>query len=330
MKNALLLINLGTPQAPDKRSVRQYLAEFLADPRVIDLPAPLRYALIYCLVLPFRPKTTASAYQAIWTDEGSPLLSNSLKLKEKLQRRLQGTLQVELGMRYGKPSIQKALDSLSSCENLTILPLYPQYSSAATGSAIEKTLSLLRSQVNFPSLKIISSFYQEPAYLKAQAALIKPLLPHHDFILFSYHGVPVRQLKKAGCPQVCEGPCPSDNTNLQHCYRAQCHHSTEAIAKLLGLRPEQYGISFQSRLGKTPWIGPFTDKVLEDLAKKGIKRLAICCPSFVADCLETEEEIGIRGGAQWQQLTGETLTLVPCLNDDDLWVDALIEICELD
>ena len=329
MKDALLLINLGTPDAPDVSSVRRYLRQFLSDPRVIDLPAPLRYALLYGFILPFRPKKSSRAYQSIWTEQGSPLLVNSQKLVAKLEARLGNRCTVALGMRYGNPSIEEALTSLSDCDNLYILPLYPQFSSAATGSSIEKILSLIAPQTVQPSLKLVRDFYQHPGFINAQAELIQPYQSTHDYILFSYHGVPERQIVKAGCDKPCLNVCPPVTTDNQACYKAQCYQTTQAIVNKLQIEPEKYGVSFQSRLGKTPWIQPFTDQVLPELAKQGIKRLAVTCPSFVADCLETLEEIGLRAQEQWKNLGGDELSLIPCVNDSDLWVDAIIDICEL-
>lgn len=330
MKNGLLLINLGTPDAPDISSVRRYLREFLADPRVIDLPAPLRYALLYCFILPFRPKTSSAAYQAIWTDEGSPLLTHSHKLVAKLKSRLGNSCEVAIGMRYGKPSIAEALMSLSHCDNVSILPLYPQYSSAATGSSIEQVLKLISSQTTPPSIRLIRDFYQHPGFILPQAELIRPYQATHDHILFSYHGVPERHLMRGGCQQVCQNICPPITDKNKTCYKAQCYQTTRAIADQLQLAPEKYSVSFQSRLGKTPWIQPFTDFMLPKLAKQGVKRLAVTCPSFVADCLETLEEIGLRARSQWIKLGGEELTLIPCVNDTNQWVAGIIDICELE
>ena len=329
MKNGLLLINLGTPDKADAPNVRRYLREFLADARVIDLPAPLRYLLLYTVILPFRPKTTAKAYQLIWTDQGSPLLANSQRLVASIEERLGNSCKVALGMRYGSPSIQTALNKLSDCDNLTILPLYPQYSSAATGSSLEKVLTLIGTQNTHPSLKIVRDFCQHPGFISAQAELIKPHLKTHDYLLFSYHGIPERHILKSGCAQVCQNSCPTINIRNTACYRAQCYQTTEALAKALDLSEDSYSVSFQSRLGKTPWIKPYTDFVLPELAQKGVKRLAVCCPSFVSDCLETLEEIGMRAREQWQKLGGEDLTLIPCVNNSPLWVDAIIDIAAL-
>lgn len=326
MKNGLLLINLGTPEAPDTAAVRKYLREFLADKRVIDLPAPLRYLLLYGILLPFRPKQSAHAYQAIWREEGSPLLIHSRHLQIKLQTALGNSWQVSLGMRYGNPSLTSALEEVRHCTHLTILPLYPQYSSAATGSSIEKVLNLLASQPALPTLTIIRDFHDNAGFINAQANLIKPYVANHDYVLFSYHGVPERHLLNTGCNKICEHSCPPIDENNQACYKAQCYATTRSLAKTLNLSEEKYGVAFQSRLGKTPWIKPYIDELLPELAKKGIKRLAVSCPSFVADCLETLEEIGIRAQQQWQLLGGEQLTLIPCVNDSELWITGLVNL----
>lgn len=330
MKHGLLLINLGTPDAPDKAAVRRYLRQFLSDKRVVDLPFLPRYLLLYGILLPLRPKQSAKAYQTIWTSEGSPLLLNSFKLVNKLQEAFGDNLQVALGMRYGKPSLAEALDKLADCQQLTILPLYPQYSSAATGSSIASVLELLAKKTVQPSLTIIRDFYNHQGFIEPQAALIRPQLSDNKaFVLFSFHGLPERHLLSSGCPAVCEGSCPSMKKSHPACYRAQCFETSRLLARTLGLDDNQYSIAFQSRLGRTPWIKPYTDIVLPELAAKGIKRLIVACPSFVADCLETLEEIGHRAQAQWLQLGGESLTLIPCLNDNDAWVKGIIDICDL-
>lgn len=323
MKKGLLLLNIGTPDSPNTSAVRRYLKAFLADKRVIDLPWVLRYILLYGVILPFRPRKSAHAYQAIWTSQGSPLLVYSEQLIEKLQKKLGDDYQVALGMRYGKPSIENALNTLKNCKNITILPLFPQYSSAATGSSIEEALRLIAKRELIPEVRVIRDFYQNPAFIQAQANLIKPYLPNHDYLLFSYHGIPERHLNKIGCNPVCRSACPPITDKNEACYRAQCYETSRLLAQSLALEVSTYSTSFQSRLGKTPWIQPFTDTVLNELAEKGIKNLLIACPAFVTDCLETLEEIGIRAKAQWQQAGGLTLTLVPCLNTSDDWVEAI-------
>lgn len=325
MKHGLLLINLGTPDSPHLKAVKRYLREFLADKRVITLPAPLRYLLLYGFILPLRARRSAHAYQSIWTPEGSPLLYHSRNLATKLQDLLGEEYNVVLGMRYGNPSLKKAILQLQDCEKITILPLYPQYSSAATGSSIEKALQLLTEQAIIPSMRVIRDFHSHLGFINAQTALIRPHVTTHDHILFSYHGLPENHLRQGKCRQICKAACPASALD-EGCYRAQCLQTTSLIAKALSLVPEQYSTAFQSRLGKTPWIKPYTDEVLGDLYSQGIKRIAIACPSFVSDCLETLEEIGIRLKAQWQGMGGEELTLIPCLNDNQLWLNAVVDI----
>ncbi|STX28127.1 ferrochelatase [Legionella beliardensis] len=327
MKNGLLLINLGTPNSPNTTDVRRYLREFLADKRVINLSAPLRYLLLYLFILPFRPKQSAHAYQAIWTEEGSPLLINHQRLMAKLKTKLNYT-QVALAMQYGKPSINEALEELQQCTHLTILPLYPQYSSAATGAALEKTLKLLAKNPTHPSLQVISDFYCHPSFITAQAALIKPHINNHDYILFSYHGIPERHLTAIGCQSICK-TCPPAKLANPVCYKAQCQQTTQELVQALSLPADKFSMAFQSRLGKTPWIKPYTDYVLSELRSQGVKRLAVVCPSFVADCLETLEEIGIRAREQWLAAGGEVFTLIPCLNDSEQWAEAIMDICHL-
>ncbi len=326
MKHGLLLINLGTPDNPSPAAVKRYLSEFLADVRVVSLPSPLRYLLLYCFILPFRSRRSAHAYRTIWTLEGSPLLYHSHQLVDKLQERLGIQCKVVLGMRYGKPSLQEALLQLQECEAITILPLYPQYSSAASGSSIEKALKLLTAREVLPSMRIIRDFHIHPRFIDAQAELIRSYISSHDYILFSYHGLPESHLHKSGCNPVCLGHCPSTLSIDKGCYRAQCLQTTSLIAKALGLASTQHGTAFQSKLGKAPWIKPYTDVLLTDLMAQGIKRIAIVCPSFVADCLETLEEIGIRMKARWMAMGGEQLTLIPCLNDRESWLTAIIAI----
>lgn len=316
-------MNIGSPDSPNISDVRRYLREFLSDKRVIDLPFLMRYILLYVFILPFRPRQSAHAYQAIWTDNGAPLLCYSQQLCDKLQNHLGTNYHVVLGMRYGSPNIETALQQLATCQHITVLPLYPQYSSAATGSCLEKTMQLLMKKTVFPSITIIRDFYHHPAFIHAQSELIKPYLSHHDYVLFSYHGLPERQLLKSDCKTICIDTCPTSSATTG-CYRAQCFETSRLLANSLQLTA--FSTAFQSRLGKTPWIKPYTDDILKTLAEKGTKRLLVACPSFVTDCLETLEEIGIRAKEQWIALGGEQLTLVPCLNDNALWVDAIQQL----
>ncbi|MCL9683298.1 ferrochelatase [Legionella maioricensis] len=326
MKRGLLLINLGTPNSTGLADVSCYLREFLTDKRVIDIPPLIRYLLVYALIVPLRAKKSAHAYKTIWTEQGSPLLFHSQNLANHLQKTIGAEYKIALGMRYGKPSITSAIHDLKDCESITVLPLYPQYSSAATGSSIEEVMRIITTQEVIPSLNIIRDFYHHPAYITSQAQIIKRHLHEHDHLLFSYHGIPERQIRKAGCKKVCTEKCPPISKNNQGCYKAQCHQTTQLLAKELRLSPNQYSTAFQSRLGKTPWIKPYTEEVLTELAAKGIKRLAISCPSFVADCLETLEEIGMRAREQWEKLGGEQFTMIPSLNDAPEWIKAIATI----
>lgn len=342
MKRGLLLVNLGTPSSTDNSSVRSYLREFLTDKRVIDLPALLRYILVYVFILPIRLKRSIRAYQSIWTKQGSPLLYHSLNLISQVQKKIGTEYKVVLGMRYGEPSIMAALNQLRYCESITILPLYPQYSAAANGSAIAESLRIISSWELIPSITIIRDFFQHPTYIKAMTQMIKAHLREKTYVLFSYHGIPERQITKSSCQSICSGACPTLNLkdvestefsrlkdDIQGCYRAQCYETSRLLAKELELAHSEYSTAFQSRIGKTPWIGPYTDEILMKLAAKGIKKLAIVCPSFVADCLETLEEIGIRGKQQWKALGGEELSVIPCLNADPTWANAIVEITHL-
>ena len=328
-KKGILLINLGTPENPDIKSVRHYLREFLSDPRVIDLPRIFRWLLLNLIILPIRPKQSALAYQKIWTKLGSPLLIYSNELKEKLSIELGANYQTELGMRYGNPNIEKSLNKLKSCSEIIVLPLFPQYSSAATGSAIEKTLKLIAKNWNIQNIKIINTFYNHPKFISAYSSIIKNnITTKTDLVLFSYHGLPERHINKSRCQAKCDriNVCPEIKESNSFCYRAQCYTTSNLLAKSLHLTANQYKTSFQSRLGRTPWIKPYTDLILRELIQQGIKNIVIVCPSFVTDCLETLEEIGIRAKKDWQSLGGDEFTLVPCLNSHELWLKALKDI----
>lgn len=329
-KTSILLINLGTPDNYDTQSVRRYLKEFLSDPRVVDLPSPVRWLLLNTVILPFRPKKASEAYQKIWLDAGSPLLVHGKVLEAALAMRLGPDYQVALGMRYGNPSMTAVLESLKTCHRLIILPLFPQYASATTGSALEKCLSLLSKEWNIPEIRTIGDFYAHPGFIKAYATLIQRAIEKKpvDLLLFSYHSLPERHIDKSGCMAVCthNDDCPAIDTSNQYCYRAQCYTTSRALAEAMGITQDQYRVSFQSRLGKIPWIKPYTDVLLSELRRENIRHIAVACPSFVADCLETLEEIDIRGRAQWQALGGETFITVPCLNAEAVWVEALAQM----
>lgn len=319
----VLLINLGTPRSPSTGDVRRYLREFLSDPRVIDLRAPLRFALVNAVIAPFRARRSAAAYRKIWDEKtGSPLLAHGRALREALARELGPGFEVELGMRYGEPSLAGALDRLcaAAVARIVVLPLFPQYASSSLGSALARLYELAAARTNVPGLVVRGEFYDAQGFVAAAAEIARPRLSafHPDHVLFSYHGLPERHVRASdpsgGHCLVSASCCDAIGPANAHCYRAQCAGTTRALAGALGLAEGAFSLSFQSRLGRTPWIRPWTDVRLPELARAGAKRLAVLCPSFAADCLETLEEIGMRGREQWRAAGGEALELVPCVN----------------
>ena len=330
----VLLINVGTPAEPNTKAVRHYLAEFLTDKRVVSLPKFFRFLLVYGLILPFRSKKSAHAYQTVWDPEkGSPLLSISESFRQKLQIELGENFIVALGMRYGQPSIANAIDVLlaEQVDHILVAPLYPQYASATTSSALEQVYEVVSQKNIFPAITTLAPFYNHPTYVAAKAAIIKPYLEQKwDCILFSYHGLPFAQIRQAEAVsyKACDNdlPCPAINQDNRHCYRAQCYRTTELIAASLGLNAEDYMVSFQSRVGMNRWIGPDTESALKVLLGKDKKNILVVCPSFVADCLETLEEINLRAKEDWIKLGGEFLSCIPCLNDSPVWVEGFAEM----
>ncbi len=325
----VLLLQLGTPDSPTTRDVRSYLREFLSDPRVVDLNVVARNLLLYGVILPFRPRKSAHQYQQIWTTDGSPLRVHTESLVSSLASELGDDYVVRYGMRYKNPSIASALEELTNagCEQIVIAPLFPQYSSAASGSAVERALRDAATLWNTPTITTLDSFYDDPGFTEAVAAVGRPLLDDFDpdYVLFSYHGLPESQVRKSHAADTdCEsvGCTEAVGADGRFCYRAQCHATTRSIVMHLGL-DTPYETTFQSRMRGQRWIEPYTDVVIERLAASGKRRLAVFTPAFVADCLETLEEIGIRLTKQWQAAGGTDLLLVPCVNDDPAWVRGL-------
>lgn len=334
-KTGVLVVNLGTPLSYRVADVRRYLKEFLSDPRVIDIPAVLRFLLLNLIILPFRSPKSAAAYQTIWTPQGSPLSVYTQNLADNMQAQLGSSYVVRVGMRYQSPSITKALAFFQSqnIDNLIVLPLFPQYSSAATGSALECVYTTVSRLWNVLPLQVLPSFFDHPGFIRCFAHNIRTSLVSFpaDHVLFSYHGLPERHILKSACStdSSCVSQCLStpnccaemreDNT---FCYRAQCFATTQALVKELVL-PIPYSTSFQSRLGRSRWIEPYTDVQLSELANRGIQNLMVVCPAFTADCLETLEEINIRAAEQWRSLGGKDLVLVPSLNASEPWTLAL-------
>ena len=330
-RTGVLLIQLGTPDSPSTGDVRRYLREFLGDRRVLDMPRLPHWLLLHLVILPFRPRKSAAAYASIWTGRGSPLLLHSRGLAEGLAGQLGNGFVVELGMRYGEPSVVEALNRLARAEvdRLIALPLFPQYADSTTGSAVAHLRELAGARWHGADQTIIDAFYDHPGYINSMAELARAPLREFrpDHVLFSYHGLPERQIRKSDASgSHClssDACCAAIGAANRHCYRVQCFASTRALAAALGLDATRHSLSFQSRLGRIPWIRPYTDDVLPELASRGVRRLAVLCPSFVADCLETLEEIGIRAREQWMEVGGEDFLVIPCLNAEPHWVEAV-------
>ncbi len=331
IKKAILLVNLGTPLSPNVTDVRTYLSEFLNDPRVIDIPWLARKLLVNLIIVPFRAPKSAKVYKELWTKEGSPLLLYSESLQIKLSKVLGEAYYVELAMRYQEPSLKKALEKIKklSINELIIVPLFPQYASASTGSVIEKVLQLMKDWYVYPDIKIISQFYNKLNFtdLFVQNGL-KYNLNEYDHVLFSFHGLPERQVDKVYENGLCvEKGCEEKITSENYyCYKATCYETARKIASGLNLSENKYTVCFQSRLGKDPWIKPYSDEVIIDLAKNGIKKILAFSPAFVADCLETTIEIGEEYSELFIEHGGEKLDLVESLNDSEHWVEYLSKL----
>ena len=330
----VLLVNLGTPDAPTPAALRRYLREFLMDGRVIDLPTVARWLLVPGVILPRRPRRSAAAYRAIWSEAGSPLLVHSQALAGELQTALGPDYRVELGMRYGTPSMAEALDRLLDAGvadgGLVLAALFPHKAEATTGSGLALSEELFAERGLAPP-RVVPPFYAEPGFARAWRAAtgdtLRAFAPDH--VLLSYHGLPERQVQAADatgkhCLRTADC-CAQAGPAAANCYRAQCLATTHALIPALQLEPDQVSSSFQSRLGRTPWIRPYTDEVLPQLAESGVRRLAVACPSFAVDCLETLEEIGIRAREQWLGLGGEAFELLPCPNAQPVFAAALAE-----
>jgi len=335
MKEAVLIVNLGSPDSPEPKDVKPYLRQFLMDERVIDMPYLQRKFLIEGLILPRRPKRSAAAYKKIWWEEGSPLIVLSYRFMELLKQEL--TLPLALGMRYGNPSIASALTDLHAenpdLEHIFLVPLYPHYAMSSFETVVVETESIINEQFPQIQLQTLAPFYQHPDYIDVLAESMKPYLEEdYDHILFSYHGIPERHLRKsdpshAHClsrPDCCE------LANVAHhtCYRHQVLQTTKHVVEKLGIPKEKHSVSFQSRLGRDPWLKPYTDFVLEELPEQGKKKLLVVCPAFVSDCLETLEEIGMEGKEEFLKAGGESYTLIPCLNDNAAWAKTVAKWCE--
>ncbi len=329
----ILIVNLGTPDAPTRGAVYRYLKQFLLDPRVIDINAVARNLLVRGIIAPFRSGQSSKAYRALWTEKGSPLKIYGENLVRGVQAQLGDQYVVELGMRYQNPSLESAIDRLMKArvKKIVVFPLFPQYASSSTGSAHEEVMRLLSKRQVIPSVEFISEYATHGPMVDIFAENARQFdLNSYDHILFSYHGIPQRHLRKADDCNHClrTADCCHTLTSVnQYCYSALCYATTKALVERLGLRSDQYTVSFQSRLGNDPWTQPYTIRTLEDLAKnKKAKRLLVFCPAFTADCLETIVEIGEEYSEEFEGWGGEHVDLVPSLNDNPAWIKAVADM----
>ncbi|MFV0148197.1 ferrochelatase [Empedobacter falsenii] len=319
MSKGILLVNLGSPDSTEVEDVRRYLREFLMDGKVIDSPWLIRKMIVELFILPKRPIQSAEAYKKIWTKDGSPLIIYSKILQQKVQEQLD--FPVGLAMRYKNPSIEFGLQELydKGVRDILVVPLYPQYTMSTTETVADKVLEVQKKKFKDVKVNFLKAFYKHPDYIKVLGDSIKENLPeNYDKLLFSYHGIPERHDKKAlRAAKVSKLPIET--------YRNQCLETTELVAEYLQLPKDKYYTSFQSRLGKDPWIKPYTDETLEHFPEEGVKNLAVCTPAFVADCLETLEEISMEGKEEFLKAGGEQFTYIPCLNDRQDWIDTLVK-----
>ncbi|NJB81701.1 ferrochelatase [Wenyingzhuangia aestuarii] len=325
----ILLVNLGSPKSTSVKDVRDYLDEFLMDSRVIDTPYIGRCLLVKGIILNTRPKQSAKAYSKVWTDEGSPLIVISEKFTKKVKTKVAAP--VALAMRYGTPSIETGITELANqgVDDILIVPMYPQFAMATTETIVVLAEQIIRDK--FPHIKLTDfpAFYNKQEYIDVLSKSIQEGLDQEDFdhLLFSYHGVPERHIKNSdvtGNHCKLNGECCNTKSDAhEFCYRHQCYETTKQVVHKLGLQPGFYSTSFQSRLGKDPWLQPYTDATINDRAQNGIKKLAVVTPAFVADCLETIEEIGMEAKEEFEENTGEVFKTIPCLNDREDWVDVM-------
>lgn len=332
-KTGIVLINTGSPDAPHVPETRRYLRQFLSDPRVIDISPVGRWFLLNFVILPFRPKESAHAYKTIWTERGSPLIVNSEDFRDALREEFPDA-QIEIAMAYGNPSIPDTVKRMvnEGVDRIVVVPMFPQYASATTGSVLECVYKTASELPNVPALVTVAPYYYDEGYLDAWAEVARPQLEAFkpDHVLMSFHGLPERQILKCDptgehClkkPDCCDRYMEAN----PNCYRAHCLATSRGIAERLGLGPDDFTLCFQSKLGRDPWLAPATDETIVELAKNGVKRLAILSPAFVADCLETIEELGIRGKEDFLENGGEDFVLVSSLNAHPRWVSAMADI----
>ena len=332
-KTGVLLVNLGTPDSPSVPDVRKYLREFLMDGRVIDFPYIARTVLVNGIIAPFRAPKSAKIYKELWNETGSPLKHYGYVVERLVQEQLGDDYAVKLAMRYQSPSIDTAMDAFQrmALTDLVVLPFFPQYASASTGSVYEKVMDILKTWQVIPKLRFVNRFLEHPKFIEGFAQLGRKHMAAYDYehFLFSYHGLPERQIRKGDVSKaVCKFGecCGSLRADNQYCYRAQCFETTRRLVKALGIPEGHYTTSFQSRLGNDPWIKPYTDDVIKELAGKGIKSVLAFSPAFVSDCLETTIEVGEEYKEIFEEAGGKHWQLVESLNDSPLWIETVVDL----
>ncbi|AZQ61773.1 ferrochelatase [Flammeovirga pectinis] len=335
MKKGVLLVNLGTPDSPNTGDVRKYLREFLMDERVIDIPFYKRWPLVNLIIAPFRGPKSAAEYKKVWTENGSPLLYYGLESQRLLQDKLGEGYHVALGMRYQNPTLKSALMELkrNAVTEIVVVPLFPQYASATTGSVTQKVMELVKGWQIVPDVSFVQHYHRHPLYIKTFADIGNKYLraEKFDHVIFSFHGLPERQILKAGIDSCCKlrgenGCVRKAYPRNTFCYRSACFETADLIAKELGLKDTDYSICFQSRLGKDPWIQPYTEDTIIDLAKSGKKSVLAFSPAFVSDCLETTVEVGEEYKEIFEENGGEHWQLVESLNDHPMWIKCLEDL----
>ncbi|MBD2703064.1 ferrochelatase [Spirosoma sp. BT702] len=332
-KTGVLLVNLGTPDSPAVPDVRKYLREFLMDGRVIDIPLIPRSLLVNGFIAPFRAPKSAKIYKELWTETGSPLKYYGHQVEEKLQQQLGSQYVVKLAMRYQSPSIEAGLNEFQQLglADIVVVPLFPQYASASTGSVYQKVMEIVKSWEVIPAIRFVNRFLEHPNFIEGFAQTARKYMAAHDFdfFLFSYHGLPESQIRKGDVTKTTcrfDDCCATFHALNQHCYRAQCFETTRLLVKALRIPEGKYVTSFQSRLGSDPWIKPYTDEVIKELPAKGIKSVLAFSPAFVADCLETTIEVGVEYKELFEKAGGQHWQLVESLNDSPIWIDALVDL----
>lgn len=330
----VLIVNQGTTDSPKTSDVRKYLRQFLMDGRIIDIPFIARFMLVNGIIAPFRAPKSAKEYAKLWEERGSPLKYTGEDVRDMLQQSLGSSYHVVLGMRYQNPSLENALEELKKANvaKIIVIPLFPQYASATTGSVSQKVNDIVSQWQIIPSITHVNQFLEHPKFIEAFAENGRKMMAKKDYdhVIFSYHGVPERHIRKGSVGDQCKlgSCCEKFHEKNRYCYRAQCFHTTRLLVKALGLKEGEYSTAFQSRLGKDPWVQPYIDEELKKLPEKGIKKVLAYSPAFIADCLETTLEVGEEFKEEFEEAGGEVWDLVPSLNTSEIWIECLVDLVE--